>query len=146
MNDPFLRYDENRKRLLADYQKHGSLIVAFDFDNTVHDAHGNGHSFPKVVDILMRCKALGFTLICFTANPYEDFVSGFLTRNGIPFDYINQDSPNIGQSHSSRKIYYNILLDDRAGLASAFHDLDWIVSKIEFENSLQPITVYFNEV
>ena len=26
-----------RKRLWEDYQKHGSLIVAFDYDNTIYD-------------------------------------------------------------------------------------------------------------
>lgn len=43
----------------------------------------------------------------------------YLEANHIPFDAINE-SPKFVPVAGSKKMYFNILLDDRAGLSSAY--------------------------
>jgi len=116
-------------RLLDDYKTHGNLIVAFDFDNTIYDYHDIGVSFSCVVNLLRECSELGFTMILFTANENKeklDFCKLFCSQCGICIDYINE-SPIM----DTRKPYYNILLDDRAGLEEAYKTLRYVVEIIK---------------
>lgn len=62
---------------------------------------------------------MGFEVFCFTANKDYGLVSKVLTDLGINCK-INESSVELG---SKSKPYFNILLDDRAGLLSAFTDL-----------------------
>ena len=117
-----------QKRLEQDYIKHGSLYVAYDFDNTIYDTHSQGINFNKIIDLIRECKRLKFSLILFTAKEGNDLavVQKFLKTNSIPYDYVNK-SPVM----ATRKPYYNILLDDRAGLHEAYMSLSNLVNKIE---------------
>ena len=118
------------ERLQSDYLKHGSLFVAFDYDNTVYDFHQKGIDYSAIIDLLRQCKALGFTMILFTGNEDEklDAIKADLINRKIPFDWVNENP-----LMNTRKPYYNILLDDRAGLIEAFNLLkrlvEWIKSK-----------------
>lgn len=122
-----LYLDDNHcvDRLLQDFKQHGGLIVAFDFDNTVYDYHNQGLDCSCIIDLLRVLDGMGCTLICYTANEDESFVRGFLEKNGIPHNYINESPVKSG-----RKIYYNILLDDRAGLRSAYNQLNCFIKRI----------------
>src|SRR5882762_1671296 len=118
MTDPYLIPNKSYYRLIKDYETHNSLVVAFDFDNTVFDYHEYGCEYKKIINLLRRCKFAGFFLICFTANQDEISIAHFLNRNNIPFDYINQNPPFF--KADTKKVYYNILLDDRAELIQAY--------------------------
>lgn len=116
-------------RLLDDYKRHGNLIVAFDFDNTIYDYHDKGASFYCVENLLRECSELGFTMILFTANEDKeklDFCKLYCFQCGIRIDYVNE-SPVM----NTRKPYYNILLDDRAGLEEAYKILRYVVEFIK---------------
>lgn len=126
-------YNEQRcmTRLLDDFLKHGNLVIAFDFDNTIYDYHEIGCTFNDVICLLKECSELGFTMVLFTANEGKeklDFCKEYCLKNGIRVDYINE-SPIM----KTRKPYYNILLDDRAGLESAYKTLKAVVSNIKSE-------------
>ncbi|PIB36044.1 hypothetical protein BFP72_11870 [Reichenbachiella sp. 5M10] len=114
-------------RLRRDYLQHGSLFVAYDYDNTVFDYHDWGIKYDKIVDLLRVCKSLGFTLILFTANEGErlEGVKEDLNARGIPFDLVNENPLT-----NTRKIYYNVLLDDRAGLSEAYQMLKRLTDEI----------------
>ena len=115
------------ERLRADYYAHGSLIVAFDFDNTVYDYHKRGVNYDKIIELIRVCKDLGFMIILFTCSEgpkLEKVVENLRARN-IPFDYINE-SPIM----KTRKPYYNILLDDRAGLKESYTHLKKLIDEI----------------
>lgn len=117
------------KRLVTDYNKHKNLIIAFDFDNTIYDYHNNGGNYQCVIELLKECSDLGFTMVLFTANENAeklDFCKMFCAERGIRIDYVNE-SPIM----PTRKPYYNILLDDRAGLESAFTALYCAVTVIK---------------
>jgi len=117
-------------RLFNDYEKHGNLIVAFDFDDTIFNYHGTAdRTFFDVIHLLQECSALGFTMVLFTANEDEDklnFCRTYCRSNEIRIDYINE-SPVM----NTRKPYYNILLDDRAGLEEAYGILKFVVEMIK---------------
>ena len=124
--DFYLKKENTFERLLREYKKYDSLVVAFDFDNTVYDFHQKGLNFTDVITLLQNLKKIGCYLIIFTANEDEDFVKKYCKDNQIPFDTINENPP-FHQS-KSRKIYYNILLDDRAGLHETFTHLTKLVT------------------
>ena len=50
-----------------------------------------------------------------------DFMRQICEKEGVQIDYINQSPPYI--PYSGNKVYYNILLDDRAGLSAAYEIL-----------------------
>lgn len=132
MRHPYLNHDVCVARLREWYERNGSLIVAYDFDNTVYDYHSRGHDYTEVIELIRKAKHAGCYLIVFTGNQDEQLVRSFLKDNDIPFDSVNEQSPFLDEnSKQSRKIYYNILLDDAAGLESACAYL------LEFLNSIQ---------
>lgn len=121
MSDPYLEKTASYDRLLAEYEKHKSLVIAYDFDNTVHDFHHVDATYPKVIELLQDLKGIGCYLICFTACEDIENVKDYLLENKIPFDAINENPPFF--KSSSKKIYYNALLDDRAGLIQVYNEL-----------------------
>lgn len=125
IRDPYLSMRKNQKRLIEEFARHGKLVVAYDFDNTVYDYHKKGYTFDLVINLLRTAKEMGCYLIVFTCSDKSryDFIRNHLQENDIPFDAINENCPDTNFTKSG-KIYYNILLDDRAGLEQAYTDLD----------------------
>ncbi|NQX71315.1 hypothetical protein HQN90_35045 [Paenibacillus alba] len=112
------------ERLVTEWKKYNNLVIAYDYDNTVYDFHRRGHQYHDVIQLLRECKAFGAHLVVFTASADANFPSiiNYLEANEIPFDAINE-SPSFVPVAGGKKIYFNILLDDRAGLSSAYHCL-----------------------
>ena len=128
MEDRYLNDEETYNRLMIEYKKYGSLFVAFDFDNTVFDYHKTGDIFPKLEELLIKCRRFNMKLILFTANEGEKLpeIIKYCKERGYEPDYVNESpiSP-------TRKPYYNILLDDRAGLKSSYDVLSKLLFQIE---------------
>lgn len=113
---------ENRnviERLLKEWIEHKNLIIAYDYDNTVYDYYQKGHKFNQVINLLQECKKVGAYCILYTCCEEEKYpaMRKYLEENEIPCDSINKNAPFI--PFTGDKLYYNILLDDRAGLSSA---------------------------
>lgn len=130
--DEFLVPGASAQRLIADYKLHGTIVVAYDFDNTVFDYHGKGNDYSQAISILKQAKEIGCYMICFTAADNNDFVLEYLSKNNIPCDALNENPPFF--KSEQRKIYFNILLDDRAGLITAYNDLLTLIKTIKNEN------------
>lgn len=126
---PYLSDNFCINRLLNEYNLHKSLVVAYDLDNTVNDYHNKGHDYSEVIELIRECKEVGFHLIVFTAEEDTEKVKKILELNNIPFDSINENPPF--WKSNARKIYYNILLDDRAGLNSAYEQLKEVLKRIK---------------
>ena len=111
-------FDKNRqlKVLLEQYNKHGKIIVAFDFDDTVCPFRGESCEQAKQLIRDLRPYA---HLICFTARTPDNQVAAveYLKANDIPYDYINKEWDG---SEISGKLFYNQLLDDKAGLHESY--------------------------
>ena len=119
------------ERLKHEYDKYGKLIVAFDFDNTIYDFHKNESDYSEVIDLLKECIKLEFDLILFTVDEDPDKVSEkvrWLVSNDLWSYKSSHFFVNTGPLFSgSRKPYYNILLDDRAGLEESYNILKQVV-------------------
>lgn len=128
MEDRYSNYSESLDRLKNEYQAYKSLYIAFDFDNTIFDYHQTGDTYPKVEELLIKCKLLGFKLILFTAN--EDMklerAIQYCNDRGYMPDCINE-SPIM----NTRKPFYNLLLDDRAGLGESIKLLSDLLISIK---------------
>lgn len=134
MTDPYLMIDTCVDRLLKEYQKHRKLIVAVDFDDTVFPYHQTDHSHEMVLDLVRECQAVGFYIVIWTASePIRfPFIKQFMSDNGIEVDSINENPVSLPFGNH-KKIYYNILLDDRAGLASSYNILRRVLHHIKHE-------------
>jgi predicted HAD superfamily phosphohydrolase YqeG len=127
--DQYLKPNASFQRLFDEYHKYGSLVIAYDFDNTVYDYHKTGETYNQVVQLLHDLKNIGCWLTVWTANEDEQFVAQYLHMLQIPFDGINENPPF--WKGQERKIYYNALLDDRAGLKQVFEELTLLVTLIK---------------
>jgi hypothetical protein len=120
-------FDKNRQLnvLLEQYEKHGKIIVAFDFDDTVSPFRGE--SCEKVVQLIRDLRPYAH-LICFTARTPENqgAAEAYLKVNNIPYDYINREWNG---SEISGKLFYNQLLDDKAGLYESYTILSEFLKK-----------------
>ena len=129
------------QRLITEYNKHKNLIIAFDFEKTVFDYHkeGNQYEYDDVIDLLKYCYDLGMTLVLYTCEENIDKIKWKINwckeYMGFTPHYVNK-SPVLKQSYKNGKIYYNILLDDRAGLNEAYSTLINVVSYIEKDKGL----------
>lgn len=137
MTDFFLDDKNCVDRLLEEYKKYGSIIVAYDYDNTVYDYYKRGYDYNQVIELLRECKKMGFHLTVFTSCNDDRFpeIKVYLEQNDIPFDGINETPDFI--PFKGRKVYFNILLDDRAGLSSAYHQLWTVIYQIRADKTTQ---------
>jgi len=129
MIDEYLVPNASYLRLLKEYKQHGSLVIAFDFDNTVYDFHAKGETYYQVMKLLQDLKEIGCYLICFTANENTEFIEEHLASYGVLYDSINENPPFF--KSKCGKIYYNALLDDRAGLQQVYQELDLLVKTVQ---------------
>lgn len=139
MTDRFINDKECINRLLGEWKTHGNLIVAYDYDNTVFDYHKRGDKFEQVIALIRQVKKLGCTVIVFTScdeSRFED-IRQFLKDNDIPCDGINENAKTI--AFTGRKIYYNILLDDRAGLSASYNQLKEVAELVELNRNADRI-------
>lgn len=127
-------------RLVKEWKEHGKIIIAYDFDNTVYDYHKEGHSYEQVISLLQECKEFGAYCVVFTAKADEEFpeMIQYLDENQIPYDAINDNVPVV--SFNGRKIYYNILLDDRAGLKASYDILKETLHKVRYDRAMEKWT------
>ncbi|MBI3235933.1 MAG: hypothetical protein HYZ42_18175 [Bacteroidetes bacterium] len=126
--DYYLNSKNSSQRLIDEYKKYGTLVVAYDFDDTVYDFHQKGRLYNDVILLLRQLKEYNCYLICWTGQESSEFVSNYLTQNNIPFDAINENPPF--HHSTSRKIYANTYLDDRAGLKQVYDELVNLLNQI----------------
>ena len=131
MTDEYLKPNTSFLRLLNEWRKYKSLVIAYDFDNTVYDFHKNGEKYEQVIRLLRELHSVNCYMICFTANEDRDFVTEFLTYSQIPFDSINENPPFFKGKEG--KVYFNAFLDDRAGLIQVYNELSLLLTFINEE-------------
>ena len=137
-NDHYLCYGNYYGRLKDELNKYGKLVVAYDFDDTVYDFHNKGRSYTNIIELLRRLKNLDIAyLVVYTCSEKERYeeIKNYLIENNIPFDSINELPDEIkGKVPSGNKLYYNVLLDDRAGLDMPYNALSTLCLNIEERN------------
>jgi len=140
--DFYLDEENAYQRLKEEYEKYHTLIVAYDFGNTVFDYNNKGITFQNVVELLKVCKEIGCHLSVFTSDDDDSIqdVKNYLDENNIPYDSINEHPDSI--KFKSKKIYYNILLDDRAGLPSAYR----VLSRVAYGARMKKMQIGMTDV
>lgn len=130
INDPFVNKENAKMRLRSEFKKYGKLIIAFDFDYTVHNyRQEDTYTYDTVIALLREWRPYAHFIV-FTASPEERYpcIEQYLNQNSIPFDKINED---ILERNYTRKIYYNVFLDDRAGLGETVEILSELLDEIK---------------
>lgn len=132
MSDPYFDTDFCVKRLYKEYLAHKKLIVALDFDDTIFDYHNKGHQYAQVIELILECQSYGFYIVIFTGTPPEKWedIYNYCEKVGIKPATVNKNPIPLPFGNNG-KIYYNILLDDRAGLGQSYQILKKTVDKIK---------------
>ena len=130
----FTNQDLVLERLKREWHEHGKLVIAYDLDNTIYDYHGKDLQMGATILALGVSHQLGNEVYCFTANNDHAFARGHSLKmlNFVPA--INESS--LDHLYESRKPFYSLLLDDRAGLDSALRTLNQINCYIREQKSL----------
>ena len=91
--DPYINDLNCIKRLISEWVNHKSLIIAYDYDNTVFDFHNLGYEFNNIINLLRECKKYGGKFIVYSCSPVDryDDMKSYLNSNDIPFDTINEN-------------------------------------------------------
>lgn len=115
-------------RLVEQYQANDRLIIAYDFDDTVSPYHSSS-CWRAQSAIRAAREYLNAYLIVYTSNPNEEKIKKFLDEEEIPYDVINKNAPFV-RFNNKGKIYYNLLLDDKAGLHQVLNDLEALINGV----------------
>lgn len=120
--DEYLDLEKSYNRLKEEFNIHKKLIIAYDLDSTVFDYHHTNASYDMVKDLIRKYKDYAYFIV-FTSSESDryDEIREILKRENLPYNSINEDAPFI--PFKGRKVYYNILLDDRAGLNQTYNEL-----------------------
>lgn len=131
--DKYLQPNSAYERLLAEYKKYGSLIVAVDLDDTLFDFHGVGNTYEHLRQLIRELHSANCYIIVWTGNQDIEFIQNFMTENKIPYHSINEEAPfykKLLGGKFPRKVYANVYLDDRAGLKQVYNDLKRLLDEI----------------
>ena len=109
-------------RLISEYERHQNIIIGVDFDDTINDTFNRGNlGISVLVGMLHKLQSeFNCTLCVWTANVNEELVRTTWSDLGLTIDYYNESPLKL---FNPAKPYFNILLDDRAGLDSSFKTL-----------------------
>lgn len=97
--------------------EHGSLIISFDYDDTVSPHSANYWALAPVRGVLQRAKALGHKLILNTNNKDIKGCIAFCKKHGFVPDAINENIVDAFKGQT--KVYANLYLDDKTLLFEA---------------------------
>lgn len=121
-------------KLKAVHEQYGKIIVAFDFDDTLfpYGMYGDEATISDVQHLARRCFMTGQTVMLFTCREGHllDSALFYCEQNGMFFEHVNE---NPLATFTSRKPFFNILIDDKAGIKEASkileEYLDWVEQK-----------------
>lgn len=127
------------KDLVEKWEKYGTLYIGVDFDNTLLPYNTDSDDFVPsgfndVLELLKRCKKLGLKLCLWTLPDSIDnlyWKISWCNERGIYMDYINESPLLRENSKKFGKPHFNLLLDDVAGLESAYSILYNVCEYIE---------------
>ena len=131
--DRYFEVEQLAYQLVRNYWKHGNVIVAFDFDDTIYDWHDKGDKYPMMIDLLQDLSKdrENFKLMLFTSREgkaLEEAIK-YCVEIGIEPLWLN-DNPIM----ETRKPFYNILFDDKAGLYQAYRAFKLFLKIIRYND------------
>jgi hypothetical protein len=131
VSDPYTDTEVCIRRLVDQHARTPRLILAVDFDDTIFDFHKKGHQYDRAITAVRAAQNAGFYIIIFTASRPDryDFIRSHCESIDIFPDTINRNAIESPFGNEG-KIFYNIFLDDRAGLGQSLDILEGLLSRI----------------
>lgn len=131
ISDPYTDTTRCVQRLTDEWRKYGKIILALDYDDTIFDFHSKGYIYPEVIQTVRLAAKQGAYVCIFTGSPPEKYpqIRARCAELDIPVDSINENPfPMPFGNHG--KMYYNLLLDDRAGLGQSLEILNQALTNL----------------
>jgi hypothetical protein len=123
------------ERLIKEWLTHGKIVLACDFDDTIFPwgfkSEEDLKAMAKVVDVVQLAQNIGIYLAIWSACAPDRFdeVRDFCNKMNMKVDSINENPIPLPYGNH-RKMYYNHLLDDRAGLEQAVDMLEYACYRV----------------
>lgn len=136
--NPYLTIEGCVNRLYKQWQKHPRLIVAVDFDDSIFPYSGD-YDYSDTINVLKRAQKHKFIIVIYTVSMKERYpeIIKYCKEIGIDPIVINKDIIDL-TGNPEAKIYYNILLDDKAFLGGAIEILNKTIDLIEGKEPFWP--------
>lgn len=130
--------NEYEERLYKEWKTYGKIMIAADWDSTIDHwpTLNNDDDRAKAIDLLQVAHNTGAYITIFTCSKPERYpeIQKKCEELRIPIDGINTNPIPLPYGNHG-KIYYNILLDDRAGFVEAMKQLEVVMYKIRGEQA-----------
>ena len=129
------------ERLIQEWNQHGKIVLAIDFDSTISPwgTINNLNDIKRAISIVKLAREVGAYLTIWTACNSDRFteIKKYCNSIGLNVDSINENPINLPFG-LHKKIYYNFLLDDRASLVEALNMLEYCCYRVRCEK--RPVT------
>lgn len=134
------------EKLYDEYKKYGNLIVAVDFDGTIHQYSEKEklEDIEPIVEIIKKVQDYS-TIVIYTVSSEDrfEYILNHCKKLGIRVDAINNlpasvrdKVPHKEFSETNRsKLFYNIFLDNRAGLEESYKALTQFYFLLVFKDT-----------
>lgn len=123
------------EKLLEVLEFHNTIIVGVDFDDTIFPLSNNNYIIERCVKVVELIKSLKdkITICLYTVadNQTITYKTALMRGWGISPAYVNESPIKLGNGD---KPYFNILLDDKAGLNEVIEILTEFKNKINETN------------
>jgi hypothetical protein len=122
-------------RLVREWREYKKILLAVDFDDTLSPWKFDDFDYKEVFKLVLEAKELGAYIVIFSACKPDryDYIRNYCRETGgFEIDGINENVIELPYGNE-RKIYYNHLLDDRAGLMQAMAILSIAMMRIKTE-------------
>jgi len=127
-----------QERLYNEWKTHGKILIAADWDSTIEHwpTIVNDEDRKEVIELLQAAYNIGAYITIWTACKPDRFeeIQKRCDELKIPISSINKNPIDLPYGNHG-KIFYNILLDDRAGLLEAMNNLRVVMNEIMTDNS-----------
>lgn len=112
--DYYMYFENCYERIVNDYLTHGQLIIAVDFDNTLKPFREHEDDCSEIKQLIKDIKPYAHIII-YSASPKSRYkeMQDYLKQENIPYDDINIQHKGLDYEEG-QKLYYNMIIDDRA--------------------------------
>lgn len=113
------------------FKAHRNIYLAIDFDDTIFDWKNKGYECDYVVDLVKRCQdKLNAKVLLYTCRQGGMLDEAVKYCESVKINlYGVNDNPDYPKNGS--KMYYNVLLDDKACLPETCAVLEILLSNLE---------------
>lgn len=121
-------------KMVKTLNKQGSLIIGYDYDDTVVATNDFSKKYVSDVrKVLRRLNATGYCrFIMITCREGEKLKEAekFIWQHGLPYNAINANLP-WSIPDDPRKVYVNVMIDDKCGIPTSLELLNRLAEHLE---------------